>query len=348
VALGEENLSRRLSSDIPKIAPAYFFIDIQPHQNDAFMQLVKSSPGITKVEKTPMTRGRVVAINGTPTKNVKPRQDIAWAVRGDRGLTYASKKPTNAKIIAGNWWPENYSGKPLISMGANVARGLNLDIGDTITFNILGREIKAKIANLRYIDWSNLQMNFVFIFSPGTLEAAPHSIVAAVYASGIGVAETVRNKVTDTLTNVSSISVKDAIKNAQDIISTVGFTIRTTSAFTLISGVLVLASALATQQQKRRYDATIYKVLGMSRMRILFLYLSEYFLLSCISAVLATLVSVIISWLILTKVMRSDFQIDFSVIVFTLGISLLIMILLGLVSTWRSLSLKPGRVLANS
>ena len=153
---------------------------------------------------------------------------------------------------------------------------------------------------------------------------------------------------TDTLTNVSSISVKDAIKNAQDIISTVGFTIRTTSAFTLISGILVLASALATQQQKRRYDATIYKVLGMSRTRILFLYLSEYFLLSCISAVLATLVSVIISWLILTKVMRSDFQIDFSVIVFTLGISLLIMILLGLVSTWRSLSLKPGRVLANS
>ena len=191
-------------------------------------------------------------------------------------------------------------------------------------------------------------MNFVFIFSPGTLEAAPHSIVAAVYASGIGVAETVRNKVTDNLTNVSSISVKDAIKNAQDIISTVGFTIRTTSAFTLISGILVLASALATQQQKRRYDATIYKVLGMSRMRILFLYLSEYFLLSCISAVLATLVSVIISWLILTKIMRSDFQIDFSVIVFTLGISLLIMILLGLGSTWRSLSLKPVRVLANS
>ncbi len=191
-------------------------------------------------------------------------------------------------------------------------------------------------------------MNFVFIFSPGTLEAAPHSIVAAVYASRIDFAEKVRNKVTDTLTNVSSISVKDAIKNAQDIISTVGFTIRTTSAFTLISGILVLASALATQQQKRRYDATIYKVLGMSRMRILFLYLSEYFLLSCISAVLATVISVVISWLILTRIMRSDFQIDFSVIVFTLGISLLIMILLGLGSTWRSLSLKAGRVLASS
>ena len=348
VALVEENLSRRLRSDIPKVAPAYFFIDIQPHQNETFMQLVNTSQGVTKVEKTPMTRGRVVAVNGTPTKHVKPRQDIAWAVRGDRGLTYASKKPTNAKIVSGKWWPDDYSGEPLISMGANVARGLNLDIGDTITFNILGREIKAKIANLRYIDWSNLQMNFVFIFSPGTLEAAPHSIVAAMYASELGVAEKVRNKVTDTLTNVSSISVKDAIKNAQDIISTVGFTIRTTSAFTLISGILVLASALATQQQKRRYDATIYKVLGMSRMRILFLYLSEYFLLSCISAVLATVISVIISWLILTKIMRSDFQIDFSVIVFTLGISLLIMILLGLGSTWRSLSLKAGRVLASS
>ena len=233
-------------------------------------------------------------------------------------------------------------------MGANVARGLNVDIGDTITFNILGREIRAEIANLRYIDWSNLQMNFVFIFSPGTLEAAPHSIIAAVYASGIETAEQIRNNVVDSLTNVSSISVKDALKNAQDIITTVGFTIKTTAAFTLISGILVLASALATQQQKRQYEATIYKVLGMTRMQILFLYITEYLFLSLISAVLATLISTVTSWLILTKIMRSDFQLDAGAVILTLGISLLTMIALGLGSTWRSLSLKPGRVLADT
>ncbi len=348
VALVENNLSRRLTSEIPNVAPSYFFIDIQPHQNEKFMRIVNNSPGVTKIEKTPMTRGRVVSVNGVLTKNVKPRQDIAWAIRGDRGLTYAAEKPPNAEIVSGNWWSEDYSGKPLISMGANVARGLNVDIGDTITFNILGREIRAEIANLRYIDWSNLQMNFVFIFSPGTLEAAPHSIIAAVYASGIEAAEQIRNNVVDSLTNVSSISVKDALKNAQDIITAVGFTIRTTTAFTLISGILVLASALATQQQKRQYEATIYKVLGMTRMQILFLYISEYLFLSLISAVLATLISTVTSWLILTKIMRSDFQLDAGAVILTLGISLLTMIALGLGSTWRSLSLKPGRVLANT
>ena len=141
---------------------------------------------------------------------------------------------------------------------------------------------------------------------------------------------------------------KDALKNAQDIITTVGFTIKTTAAFTLISGILVLASALATQQQKRQYEATIYKVLGMTRMQILFLYISEYLFLSLISAVLATLISTVTSWLILAKIMRSDFQLDAGAVILTLGISLLTMIALGLGSTWRSLSLKPGRVLANT
>tara|TARA_Y100000588_G_scaffold390606_1_gene496583 strand:+ start:264 stop:2663 length:2400 start_codon:yes stop_codon:yes gene_type:complete len=345
VATIEDNLSQRLDSDIPKIAPSYFFIDIQPNQNISFTKIVRATPGINRLETTPMVRGRLIRINEIPVEKIKPDNDVAWAIRGDRGLTYVASKPLNTRLVRGKWWPENYIGPPLLSMDANVARGINAKIGDIITFNILGREISAKIMNLRYIDWSSLEMNFVFIFAPGTLESAPHSIIATVYADNLTAEENIRNIVTDKFPNISAIGVKDALQNAREILNAVSATVRTSAVFTLLSGIIVLAGALSSQQQKRTYDATILKILGAPRRQIIVLYLSEYAILSTVSAVLATIIAMLISWLVLTRVMRTDFNFDSIIIFGTLLVSLLLTMTLGLIGTWHSLNHRPGRAL---
>ena len=153
----------------------------------------------------------------------------------------------------------------MISLDANVARGVRVGIGDTITLNILGQEITATIASLRHIEWSNLGMNFVFIFSPGTLESAPHSIISAVYASSTKAEEEIQKAVTDAFPNVSAIGVKDALENANKILNAISAAIRITASITLIAGILVLVGAFSAQHQKRVYDATIFKVLGATR-----------------------------------------------------------------------------------
>src|SRR5262249_56234338 len=81
---------------------------------------------------------------------------------------------------AGSWWPPDYAGDPLVSFDAELARGLGLDIGDTVTVNVLGRNVVARIANLREVRWESLGLNFVMVFSPNTLSGAPHTLLATV------------------------------------------------------------------------------------------------------------------------------------------------------------------------
>ena len=120
-----------------------------------------------------MLRGRVLKLNGKLVKDVSINPEIAWAFRGDRGLTYASKLPEGSKITAGKWWQTDYDGPPLVSFVDKIARGAGLKIGDTVTINILGRRVTAKIASLRKVEWASLRINFAMVFSPGTLKGRP-------------------------------------------------------------------------------------------------------------------------------------------------------------------------------
>ena len=345
IVLVENNMRRQLEEQIPKIAPSYFFIDIQPHQELEFTTVVKNILGVIKMDKTPMVRGRVVRINDTSVEQIKPDPDIAWAINGDRGLTYMKQKPPKTKLTDGIWWPTDYTGPPLISLDANVARGIRVGVGDTITLNILGKEITATIASLRYIDWTNLEMNFVFIFSPGTLESAPHSIISAVYASNLEAEEDLQKTVTDLFPNVSAISVKHALENANKILTAISIAIKLTASVTLLAGILVLIGAFSSQQQKRIHDATIYKVLGGTRKRILLTYVMEYSILGLLSAVVSIILASSVSWVIVSKIMKTDFSLSLTAIFFTTTISLVLTISLGLFRTWRSLGMKASSVL---
>jgi hypothetical protein len=105
-------------------------------------------------------------------------------LNGDRGLTYSQEVPEGSTVVAGKWWPADYAGEPLVSFEAETAKGLHLKIGDTVTVNILGRNVTARIANLRDVKWESLALNFVMVFLPNTLAGAPHNLPATIAAEG--------------------------------------------------------------------------------------------------------------------------------------------------------------------
>ncbi len=169
LALIDTNLRDQLAGAVTAKAPDFFFIDVQDSERDAFVSLLdKTVPG-GKVETAPMLRGRIAAVNGTPVIALTGRKAKTWALRGDRGLTYADSVPANSTLVAGKWWPAGYDGEPLVSLDREIAQDLGLAIGDTITVNVLGRDVTARIANLRQLDWDSLSINFVLVFSPNTL-----------------------------------------------------------------------------------------------------------------------------------------------------------------------------------
>src|SRR5690606_34277895 len=113
------------------------------------------------------------ALNGVDSRDLTVPPEGEWVLRGDRGLTYSAEKPDNATIVEGEWWAPDYSGEPLVSFSAEEARELGIEIGDSLTINVLGRSITARIANFRQVEWETLAMNFVMVFSPNTFAGAP-------------------------------------------------------------------------------------------------------------------------------------------------------------------------------
>ena len=146
----DTNLRHAIARDLPAVAPAYFFIDIQKDQLDPFLTLTQANPGVSQVDTAPMLRGVITRINNVPADQIAGDH---WVIRGDRGITYAENPPKNSHVTQGAWWPANYTGPPLISFAEEEANEIGLKIDDMLTVNILGRDITARIANFRAVDF---------------------------------------------------------------------------------------------------------------------------------------------------------------------------------------------------
>ncbi len=345
VALVEGNLAREIGDRLPAEAPAFFFIDIQPGQLAGFEAIVRSTPG-ARFEQVPMMRGRITRLNGIPVEHATVRPDARWALRSDRGLTYAAHLPAGSRLVAGTWWPPDYHGPPLVSFDAGLAHGMGLKVGDSLTVNLLGREITARIANLRVIDWRRLGINFALVFAPGTLEGAPQSHLAAVYLPRTEEESLVR-RVTRRFPNVSAIPVREALAAIGRVVGLIGAAVRLTALVALAAGALVLGGAIAASHRRRVYDAVVLKVLGATRGAILAGFLIEYGLLGLLAALIAGALGSGAAAFVVVRLLRIDWVFLPGPLLATLGLAMLLTLGLGLAGTWRALGAKPAPYLRN-
>jgi putative ABC transport system permease protein len=286
IALIEGNLRRQLAEEMPAAAPNFYFIDIQSDQMQAFEALARAQPGVTEIRSVPNLRARIVAVNGVPAEQVNATPETAWALRGDRGLTYAARPPEGAKLVAGEWWAPDYAGPPLVSFDAQLAKGWGIGVGDSITVNVLGRDITLKIASLREIAWRGLGINYVLVASPGLLSAAPHTHIATMRNDVAQEANLLR-LLTDRFPNVSGIRVRDALDQVVGLLEKIGFALSAVAGITLLAGLLVLAGAVAAGQRRRIRDAVVLKTIGATRAQIRASFLVEFGLLGLTAGLLA-------------------------------------------------------------
>ncbi len=346
VVLIEGNLTRQVDERLPEKAPALFFIDVQPHQVAAFDETVTGTQGASNYRRVPSLRGRIVKIAGVAVEDAAIASESRWAVRGDRALTYAATPTESSKIVAGKWWNADYSGPPIISLDAGLANGFGVGLGDTLTFNILGREIEAEIVSLREINWRSLRFDFAVIFAPGSLENAPHTHIAAVHAPP-KTEEIIEKAVTDKFSNVSSIRVREALEAVSNILSGISTAVRATASVTVLAGGLVLAGAVAAARRRRVYDAIIFKVLGATRSRILKAFLLEYGLLGLCTGLVAAVIGAIAAWAVMVFLMQSEFVFFPLAVGLTVCACLTATLAVGFAGTWRALGQKATPHLRN-
>jgi putative ABC transport system permease protein len=356
LAFIDTSLNRQLTQNLPEKAPRFFFVDIPNARVQAFDAFIAGAAPGAKLERVPMMRGRIVALNDTPAEQIRAADRAAWVLEGDRGITYAATLPDGSTITDGAWWAPDHRGEPLVSFDSEIAAALSLKVGDRITVNVLGRNITASVANLRRIEWRSLGINFVMVFSPNTFAGAPHTHLATLTpaangpdtAAGAAVtaadAGLLRGLARD-FPSVSAVRVSDALEAANALVQRLGFAIQLASGVAIAASLLVLAGALAAGQRSRLYDAMILKSIGATRARILGVYGLEYTVIGLIAALFGLVAGAGAGWAVTTQAMNIAFVFEpWSAIVLSLG-TIGVAVTFGLLGTLAILAKKPAQYL---
>jgi putative ABC transport system permease protein len=343
------NLRRQFMAALPDRAPSFYFIDIPTAEADHFSAFLKSQAPQSTVEDVPMLRGRIVAARGLRAEDLKPASDAEWVLQSDRGLTYTGEIPKGSKIVEGKWWGADYDGPPLVSFEKKLADGLGLKIGDEVVVNVLGRDISATIGSMRTVDWQSLGINFVVVFSPNAFKGAPHTHIATLteaHPDPAGDAKIIKS-VADAFPMVTSVRVREALETIGTVVTNLVLAIRSASAVTLISAILVLGGALAAGHRHRVYDAVILKTLGATRARLLGAYALEYLMIGFATAIFGVIAGSVAAWLIVTRLMTLSFVWQAGSAAGVVAAALIVTVGLGLAGTLVALNQKPATVLRN-
>ncbi len=346
VALIQGNIRNQVLEQLPVNAPSFYFIDIQNDQMPRFTSILNSQPGVGEVNEVPSLRARLVAVKGIPAAEVRATPETQWALRGDRGLTYSRTVPEGSRIVAGQWWPADYAGPPLVSFDAALARGWGVGVGDTIRVNVLGRDFDLKIASLRDIAWRSLGINFTMVASPGFLEHAPHTHIATARVAPADEAGVLR-AVTDALPNVSGIRVADVLGAVASLVGKIAAALAATGSITLAAGALVLVGAVAAGQRRRMAEAVVLKTLGATRQQIRGAWLVEFGIVGAAAGVIAALVGTVASWGVVHYFMRADWVFLPGVLATTLLGCVVLMLGFGYAGTASALRARAAPFLRN-
>jgi putative ABC transport system permease protein len=342
------NLRHQFAAALPERAPTFYFLDIPAAAAEQFDRFIRDHAGGARLERVPMLRGRIVSVNGVSVEDMKPRPDTVWVLQSDRGITFADEIPAGSRIVEGTWWATGYDGPPLVSFEKRIADGLGIKLGDAIVVNVLGRNIAARIANLRVVDWQSLAINFIMVFSPNTFRGAPTADIATITYPGGGdsKAESALLKaMPDAFPTVTAVRVKDALDALGGLVANLVLAVRGASVVTLLAAILVLGGALAAGHSHRVYDAVVLKTLGATRRQLITAYALEYLILGLATAVFGVVVGSIASWAVVTKVMTLPFLWWPVPAVGAAAGALVVTMIFGLWGTLRALNRKPAQVL---
>ena len=335
------NLRGAIARDLPDVAPSYFFVDIQSGQLEGFNARLADDPAVSRVDTAPMLRGVISKINDRPAKQVAGDH---WVLQGDRGVTYAQTAADGVTITQGSWWPKDYTGAPQISFAAEEAEEMGLVLGDTMTINILGRDITGTITSFREVDFSTAGIGFILTMNPAALQGAPHSHIATVYATPEAEAEILRD-LAGTFPNITAIRVADAIARVGELLASLAAATSLGASATLITGFLVLIGAAAAGVDARTFEAAVLKTLGASKGVILQSFALRAGLLGAAAGTIALIAGLTFAWAVSTFVMETSFAIVWgnALAIIIGGVAATMLAFLGY--AWGPLKARPAGIL---
>jgi putative ABC transport system permease protein len=339
----QTNLVREFDFTRNQRLPSLFFIDIQQSQIAGLLDLVEKATG-EKAEAVPTVRARIAAVNGEGVdftqREIRQQQG---QIGREFAITYRPTLDENEKVVSGFWWPDMPTNdEPQVSVDKGMAETLKISPGDSMTFDISGRKITARVANIREIDARNTRTAFVFVFRPGSLEKAPQSYAATVLKHIPATdRQRLQRSIIDEYPNVQIFDVDDILAAIDKLVRNFVIAISFVGSFVLLSGILILIGSVALTKSQRIYENAILKTLGAGRRTLAAILISEYGLLGLLAGIVATAFAVTLSYVVCKFLMEIEWQFDPILAVSGVVITTLLVTVVGTLASFDVLFRKP-------
>jgi putative ABC transport system permease protein len=293
VAVMRANIDRHLAATLPATAPALVLLNLAPADAPRLDAALATLPAVTRWHRAPFLHAPVSRLQGIPVADLRIPAEIAFAIRGDRGVSWQSAPPT-APLAAGTWWPPAYDGPPLASLDATIAARLNLAIGDRLTLVLAGTPTELRIANLRHVDWTGLGLDFPILLSPPN-PPPPHRDIAAIWLAPDTTPQT-RATLATAFPDAPAVDIAPVIATIAQAAHTAGTALSVAATATGAAALIVLAGAVAATQASRRRDTVVLRMLGATRRQLLAATLLEFAILGTTCAALALAIGTLAAW----------------------------------------------------
>lgn len=339
----QTNLVREFDFTRNQRLPSLFFVDIQKSQIGELVKILEERTG-EKAEAIPTVRARIAFVNGQPfdfgQREVRQQQG---QIGREFAVTYREEMDENESMLDGEWWPPGEtSDAPEVSIEEGMAERLNIAVGDSMTFDISGRKITVRVANIRKLDLRNTRTAFVFVFRPGALEKAPQSYAATILKH-IPATERQRlqRDLLEKFPNVQIFNVADIIAAVQKLINNFVLAVSFVGSFVILSGILILIGSIALTKSQRIYENAILKTLGTKRLTLSSILLAEYGLLGILAGLIGAGFAVLLSFAVSKYILNIDWEFDPVLTAMGVVVTAVLVTFVGVIASFDVLFRKP-------
>jgi len=338
----ERNLMAQLEQNIPESAPGLFFIDIQSDQKESVKALLAQWTLKQPTALTPLIRSRLDAIddNKVSEMSLEGRRD-SWYFTREYVLTYQEQLPEFNVLKRGLWWDGEPAGRDqMLSVEAEAAQHLGIDLGSKVSFDIQGVQISGEISSVRTVDWGSMTTNFYFIFPPEALAGAPETFVATVTPNASD-DRAIQNAVIDAFPNITIIPIREMLETIARILEEVARTVEFMAMLALTVGLVVVSGAIAATRGRRVHEMVLFKMLGATRPNLMVMMAVEYAFFGLLAAVVGGGLSVACAWVVVHYFLEIPWQFDWQILLIGGATTITLTVLTGFFVSYRTLGEKP-------
>jgi putative ABC transport system permease protein len=308
LALVRDDLLEDWRASLPADAPNYFMINIRPDEGEAIRAFFRER-SLPPTELVPLVRARLTAVNDVPVGQIRFQGDRARDfVEREANLTWASSLRDDNRLVSGTWWAEGDGGGARVSVEQEYAERLGLKLGDTVSYDVAGEPVTAKITSLREVRWDSFQPNFFMVFSPGVLDDVTGTLITSVH-----VRQEQRPLLVDLVRQFPEVTIIDIaalLSQVRDVMDKAALAVQYVFLFTLAAGLMVLLAAVQATRDERRYESAMLRTLGASRRVVFQGVAAEFTALGLLAGLLAALGATVVGYFLAREVFNLEYAPD--------------------------------------